>query len=97
MRLNTGQLSGIGLALLSGFAPKLGLQFPYLAYVAGFIAGLLMLFWPTVAEVNAWIAVGNYWPTVQTKQRYLNRPILPRTNTKVIMSQSFVRCAVKVG
>jgi len=27
-----------------------------------------MGFYPTVAEVKAWIAAGNYWPTVQIKR-----------------------------
>jgi len=45
---------------------------------------------------EGWTTVGDYWPTVQTKQRHLNRLILPRANVRLIMSQSFVQCVGKV-
>jgi hypothetical protein len=60
------QVSGTGLALVSSFAPTLGIEIPYAVRVTGVLIGILMVVWPASVYVfslirraeKMWLIVG---------------------------------------
>jgi hypothetical protein len=60
------QVSGTGLALVSSFAPTLGIEIPYAVRATGFLIGILMVAWPASVYVfslirraeKMWLIIG---------------------------------------